>query len=592
MKKITRKDFLKTNALALASAFAPKTLLGQIMEQESDRDEPLIIRLVKGNDRSVENYLNLMNRAQQRQYYRYLSSPFAAFTAAYCHPESSYFKSKKLLLALEQTIEKLRTVQYPDGTLDSGGNRQSPPDTGFVLEALCPAANILNKQDFPELSNVKSELERFLLRAGEGIRTGGVHTPNHRWVVCSVLAQLYALFKDDKYVARIEEWLAEGIFINEDGQYPERSRNYSIVENNSLINIAQILDRPELYDIVKKNLVSTYYYMESDGELVCLDSRRQDQYRQVSITRFYLHYRYMAIHENDSFLAAVARRIESFDDFDRVVLSRSLPAFMTSALLGRELPENTKLPDRYTKHFVKSDLVRIKNGDVSASIYGGTDKPLVIASGRSCIPTFFTFRKGSAVLEYARLSTSFFRTGYFRSDGLIKDGNRYILSEKKEAYYYHPLPETERNDGGDYELTESLDGRFWSKMAFGSRPKNTLTLDMSIVIEEENRSFRMDLDINGTENVAVTLELCFRKGGTLEGVTEGDNQDDYFLEEGYATYTSGNDSIQVGPGHFTHANLRGLDGEVYSTHFGSIKGEGKHLYITGLVPFKHSITIA
>lgn len=591
MSKISRKEFLKTSGLVLAAPFVPVNVFSRSGQQQASTDDALLARMVEANDKSIASLLEMINQPQQRQYYRNLSGGFANLTAGYCNSKSSYYKSKEIVPALETMIRKLLELQYPNGTLDSGGNRLSPPDTAFLLEALCPAAKILNQHEFAELSNAKRELEKFLRNAGEGLRTGGVHTPNHRWVVCSVLAQLYAIFKDKAYLDRIEQWLAEGIYINEDGQFPERSRNYARVEDLAFIHLAEILDRPALFDYVRKSLSSTFYYMEPDGELVCLDSRRQDQYRPVSIALFYIHYRYMAIHDNNGFFAAITRKIESLDNFDRYVLSRALALFMESPVLSKKLPESNELPDQYTKYIVQSDLVRLKRGKVTASIFGGTDKPLIVASGRSTNPSFFTFRKGAAVLEYARLSSNFFNMGYFRSDGLRKDGNTYTLSETKEAYYYHPLPANKQNEAGDYKLSESVDGRFWSKMDFGSRPKDTLDLVTLIKIVEDNGVFQMDFDITGAENVEVTLELCFREGGVLQGVTQGRNDDEYFLESGQAKYISGSDSIEIGPGKFAHDNVSRMDGEVYSTHFGSIKGKGMHLYITGLVPFVHSITI-
>lgn len=591
MKKINREEFLKTSSLAVLAAFNPPILFGESLTATAPIDELMLNRLVKANDKSVERFLQMISSPQKWQYYRNLSQSFSVFTAAFSHPDSAYYGSNDVLKAMDSLLDKLMALQYPNGTLDSGGNRKSPPDTAFLLDSLFHAALILREKDLEETSSVKKRLDEFLLAAGEGIRTGGVHTPNHRWEICSVLAKLYKLYGDKKYVERIDEWLAEGIYQNSDGNYPERSQNYAVVENQAFITIGEILNRPELFKRVSRNLEASYYYMEEDGEMVCLDSRRQDQWRPISSLKMYFTYRYMAIHEHSDFFASVARKIESLDEFEKEYLSTALPHFMSSSILKKEMPGGKTLPDTYTKHFTESDLVRIKRGDATVSIFGGNDLPLTVASGRSCNPTFFTFRKKSAILEYARLSTSFFNTGYVRSEGLKKEGNKYSLYEKKEAYYYHPMPEDKRDEQGDYKLSPSLDGRFWSKMDFESRPKTTLTVESNIVIEEVDNSFRIDLEVNGAENVEITLDLCFRDGGKFEGALQGDNEKDFFLEGGSAKYTFGNDTIEVGPGKFEHANVGRLDGEVYSTHFGSIKGEGQHLYITGIVPFKHSITI-
>jgi hypothetical protein len=165
------------------------------------------------------------------------------------------------------------------------------------------------------------------------------------------------------------------------------------------------------------------------------------------------------------------------------------------------------------------------------------------------------------------------------------------LYEKKEAYYYHPMPENKRDDKGNYKLSQSLDGRFWSKMGFESRPKTAISLETNIVIEEVKGAFKMDFEVLGANDVEVTLEFCFCLDGKLEGVTPGFEKEDYFLEDGYAKYFLGNDVIEIGPGNAGHKNINRLDGEVYSTHFGTIKGKGQHVYLTGYVPFKHSIII-
>lgn len=591
MKTIGRGQFIKMGALGIAAAMAPSRLWGINNMLNDNYDDVLLKNLIKNNDLSVDRYLTMGDRMLRSMYYRSLGEEFAIHTASYCQPDSKYYKSTTLLSRLDAIITRLLQSQYPNGMLDSGGNRQSPPDTSFLMDHLCPAANALQKDESQELKPLKENLSTFLINVGEGLKTGGVHTPNHRWEVSAALAHLYSVNKDDGYVRRIDEWLDEGIDVNEDGNFSERSRLYAVVVNNSLLTIGRVLNRSSLFAAVKKNLETTYYYLEPNGELATVDSRRQDQNSSVSIMSYYLFYRYLALYYKDDALAAIVNLIETLPDFDRRVLSRTLIFCMDNPLLLQNIKTNKTPAKSFAVLFPHSGLARIRRDNTTASIFGGNDKPVIIASGRSSNPNFFTFCKGSAILDYVRMSTSFFNTGYFRSDGIHAEGNKYLLHEKRDAYYYHPLPEGKRNKYGDYILSESKDGRFWSKMDFPARPTTTLTLDSTIEIEEDKGSFVVNVNVIGPKDVEITIEFCFRSGGKLEGVVPAFETNDFFLKEGFAKYISGDDIIEIGPGRNDHSNIRMLDGEEYSTHFGTIKGKGMHVYITGLLPFKHTITI-
>jgi hypothetical protein len=57
-------------------------------------------------------------------------------------------------------------------------------------------------------------------------------------------------------------------------------------------------------------------------------------------------------------------------------------------------------------------------------------------------------------------------------------------------------------------------------------------------------------------------------------------------------YEFGGDSITFGPGAVTHKTITSLEGEKYSTHFGSLRTDGMHVYITGVTPFTHTLNFS
>ena len=549
--------------------------------------EDIFERLVKANDGQVKRLLSLTGPAS---FSRRVGFDFATLVASYCTKESSYYQQSELVLALNRITDQLLSVQSADGTV-SIGNLESPPDTAFLLEPLCSAAQILMEHPSEPMQPITEKIKRFIVKAAAALASGGVHTPNHRWVISAALAQINHLYPNQQYVARIADWLGEGVFIDADGHYPERSMTYSYVENRSLLTMGRLLNKPALFAPVKKNLEMTYYYMEPDGSLVTTDSRRQDQYLTKNIVSWYLLYRYFAIRDNNRQFAAIAKSIEQMEGFNEEILDTSLFHFLETPLLQKEMPAPIQLSVEYEKLFTTSHLARIRRGNTSATIFGGVDWPLIIASGRSDSPNFFSYRKGKAALKYLRLSSDFFSMGYFYSEGLKKKGNSFILHKKQTVPYYQPLPKNLRNAKGDYQLSPSTDGRFWNKMAFEKRPvSNVKTLETTITVTDADDRTSLHFLITGMPGVAVTLELCFNEGGQLSGTTTAaGNNENYFLENGEGKFEYKGDTIHFGPGNIVGRKLTNLEGERYSTHFGNLRTSGTHVYITGITPFEHTL---
>lgn len=576
------------------------TSTGFLNAQTADPESAAVLAaLVRQNDAEVAELVTRSPRpslGSPRETARILK----LCAAAHAQPASARHRDPALLATMTELLRALVARQNPDGSFDgpfSEGNPQSPPDAGFIIRHLCLAQTVLIADAHAPTAAARETLRGLIERGAEILRVGGVHTPNHRWVVCGALARVHALYPSPKNLARIDEWLAEGIDQDADGQFSERSSIYAHATIEPLVDLALLLNRPALLEPVRKNLRVTLLLAEPDGELDATASRRQDQQQRNSgrsvrhLAGFYAPLRHLAVIDRDGVFAAATRMLER-DHIGR--LTENLSEWMESPALGAALPPSAPLPENFTHHLANSGLVRIRRGATTASIFGGSDWAAVrdIASGLSTNPTFFKFRKGAAILESVRLSPRFFNLGYFRSEGLTPAADGWILRQTFRAAYYQPLPAEKRDARGDYPLTP--DGRFYSKMNFPARPRDEKRLTTEITVREladTPGAFELTFAIDETPGIAVTIELCFRPGGTLTGVEPHPTEADaYFAKTGSARYTVGNDTIDFGPGSFGSARIT-MAGEDYSWRNGQLRTEGLRVYLTGVTPFRHRLLL-
>lgn len=125
-------------------------------------------------------------------------------------------------------------------------------------------------------------------------------------------------------------------------------------------------------------------------------------------------------------------------------------------------------------------------------------------------------------------------------------------------------------------------------MDFPDRPKKFRVLRRSITISEiSDGAFDLAFDVDGPPT-SLTIELCFRTGGTLSGVVPASGAGNFELIDGEGRYTVGEDTITFGPGN--GSGIRQpvpMDaGEKYTYLGGSLVPPGQRVYITGLVPFR------
>ena len=243
---------------------------------------------------------------------------------------------------------------------------------------------------------------------------------------------------------------------------------------------------------------------------------------------------------------------------ERIV--RYVPELLESPELLEELPVASKIPDNYAKRFAHSGVFRIRSGDADLSVIEEN-------------PTFISFMKGASVLQSIRLAAAFFGSrGMFISEGAEWSGRTVVLTKSHTHGYYQPFPEDERTPDGDME-----------KMPREKRAMSELqTLDYRVEVTESKGKVSIDIRIEGTPHVPVSMEMSFRSGGQLSGVVADKNlAGSHFLENGMGQYTQGDDVITFGPGIAEHkwAEIRGM----------LPKQKGESVYLTGFTPFRHTL---
>ena len=568
---MNRRNFVAMGATSLCTL--PFVGFGSF-QQKSEVKPAWLLEWIKIHDKQLPNFQALKVSDPKHKYVGgymdvvEIPNPHstAGFIGKACMlmscPESSFYQSGDVLKEVEAAAKAMLQFQHSDGTIDLlATNFHSTPDTAFVLENIIPAYKFLKQSNTKGSENALELLQKFLKNAGEGLIVGGIHTPNHRWVVSAALTKLNEIFPDKRYIARIDQWLAEHIDLDPDGQYTEKSTNsYSPIVNRSLIIMAKGLDKPELLEPVFKNLEMTLYYVHPNGEVVTEASNRQDKGTIGNMSRYYYCYRFMALQKNNGELAAMARQIEKTSTKEQ--LAGYLDYFLEDPTLWKELPADKPLPINYAKNFPYSGVVRIRRGNWDSTFLSNNT-------------SWLTFHKGNAVLQAMRVASSFFGKGQFQSEKIEQQGDTWIFRKSLEGPYYQPLDKDKISPDGDLD-----------KMPRTLRKQSEIQkLETTVKIKEANNGLEIEINMSGTEGVPVALELIFRAGGSFSGVTKTPkNENAYLFSEQKGSYTVGNDSINFSSGKVEHKNIQ-LRGALPAM-------DAPTVYLTGFTPFRHILKLS
>ncbi|MEN6417301.1 MAG: hypothetical protein ABFC73_00105 [Clostridiaceae bacterium] len=394
--------------------------------------------------------------------------------------DSAWYASDTLKERIDQGLSFVEKRQRANGLFDYEiCNFDSPPDTAFILKKILPTYAFLKKTGKYEA--FEARLEAILKKGAQGLMQGGFHTPNHRWAIASVLANCGALWGEETYLREAERYLAEGIDINGDGEYAERSSgNYNRVNNDSMLMLAQALsdDRYEAY--AARNLTMMLSYIEPDGSIFTENSTRFD--KDLRVFPRYYYWQYLLLghkHQREDFLQA-ARAI-----MERVVRDNlRAPDLLIQFMNQPELIPVADTPRGAMPHpsrfFEDSGVVRDNTADRSVTVLAHH-------------PAFLHVQYGGIGLA-VELQGGFFEHRGFVGDAMTQSGEReYTLNQTMRGWYYLPFA----------SKPETAD---WWAMDHSKRPMRpgpTLSLEVKTAIS--NDKIALYLRADGVENAPFRL---------------------------------------------------------------------------------------
>ena len=439
---------------------------------------------------------------------------------------------------VQWSIAFQRRWQRPSGLIDLVGmNFESPPDTGFAVQLLAPAvelARAVAAAGDSQAAAIADSLGRFVRAAAVGMIDRGFHTPNHRWVVCSALAQAMTLFPEIKAGPYVERILAETVDINEDGEYTERSSGvYNAVCNRSLRFMAHHLGQPDLLDPVRRNLDMMSHLFHEDGTIDTSFSNRQDRGQRIVPVAIADSFFDLAQRDGNGVWARIADELVAAGE-DAAHSPWLLQPFLANPEYRRERLARKPRPDHYAKHYPASGLWRVRRGPLSATAATGSRAA-------------FAVRYGDVNLRSVKFSGTYLLSANFSADRMAPIDGGMRLERAGRA---HPLP--------GYELPLGRPLAFGSvHAARPSRQRWTLPpIDLRLDIREVENGFDLRyLTRGGLDRIPIEIECAFEGPGeweTADQVTQVTAGMTSVLKSGHGTFRRGDQAIRIGPGSGVH----------------------------------------
>ena len=504
----------------------------------------------------------------------------ATALALYLNSRSRYYKSEKLMEALQLAADGVARVQRKSGYIDYPCcNFFSAPDTSFCYKRLNDGYRLMKKyQDVADTTILQKKYLAIMRMAAEAIRDGGFHTPNHRWGICAALMQAAKLFADDTEFAkslmdRTVLYLQEGIDGNSEGEYAERSTgNYNAVVNNAMMAMYQCSKDVKYQGYVERNLNMMMYYIEPNDMVFTQNSTRQDQGKEIFMDKYLYQYLYLLAYDGtDGFIKLTPEEHARFDGAAHQIIKGC-------AETGRQAPnclhllmiydktldytfENCGFLKTYHKLFKEAGVLRVKKENYSYTVM----------KNRSA----FLYFNVNGLEAYLKIGESYCEIRNFVPDEMDVQEGKTVLSHTARGWYY--LPWKEKQNTSD-----------WWQMDHKKRDLMiTSDLHTQVVITELADGLEISVDTDGLERLPLRMELCVPSQTTLENdhfCMETVAGKSMVLSDDYVTMTKGLTSIEFGPGACEHHFKGHYSGE-------EVNADGYTIYCNTYTPTKRVYTL-
>lgn len=504
----------------------------------------------------------------------------ATALALYLNSRSRYYKSEKLMEALQLAADGVARVQRKSGYIDYPCcNFFSAPDTSFCYKRLNDGYRLMKKyQDVADTTILQKKYLAIMRMAAEAIRDGGFHTPNHRWGICAALMQAAKLFADDTEFAkslmdRTVLYLQEGIDGNAEGEYAERSTgNYNAVVNNAMMAMYQCSKDVKYLAYVERNLNMMMYYIEPNDMVFTQNSTRQDQGKEIFMDKYLYQYLYLLAYDGtDGFIKLTPEEHARFDGAAHQIIKGC-------AETGRQAPnclhllmiydktldytfENCGFLKTYHKLFKEAGVLRVKKENYSYTVM----------KNRSA----FLYFNVNGLEAFLKIGESYCEIRNFVPDEMDVQEGKTVLSHTARGWYY--LPWKEKQNTSD-----------WWQMDHKKRDLMiTSDLHTQVVITELADGLEISVDTDGLERLPLRMELCVPSQTTLENdhfCMETVAGKSMVLSDDYVTMTKGLTSIEFGPGACEHHFKGHYSGE-------EVNADGYTIYCNTYTPTKRVYTL-